>query len=77
MARGWNPWDESICHMAAEQGEWELVKWLREHGCPWDVSTYRAAANQENLEVVEWLKENGCPWDDEEPEITMRNNQRD
>jgi hypothetical protein len=48
---------------AAEGGNLEIVKLLREKGCPWDVFTCADAAKGGHLEVLKWLHGEGCPWD--------------
>ena len=52
-------------HIAAENGNLDNMKWLKEQGCPWDESTFDYAAKNGNLENMKWLKEQGCPWDDD------------
>ncbi len=49
---------------AAENGNLDVMKWLKENGCPWDENTFKYAVVHGNLENMKWLKENGCPWDE-------------
>ena len=50
-----------LCRLAAEEGQLEILKWLRANGCPWDEWTCSIAAYRGHLEVLHWLRENGCP----------------
>ena len=51
------------CKVAAERGDLEMLKYLREeHHCPWNEEVCRAAAEGGHLEVLKWLRANGCPW---------------
>lgn len=47
---------------AAQHGNLEHMKWLREQECPWDPGTFIEAARQGNLENMKWLLTAGCPW---------------
>ncbi len=47
---------------AAENGNLENMKWLKENECPWDEWTFSYASKHGNLENMKWLRENGCPW---------------
>ena len=56
------PWDWRTCAGAAEGGQLEVLKWLRENGCPWCERTCMSAAKGGHLEILKWARENGCPW---------------
>ena len=57
------PWNEWVCHRAAQGGHLDVLKWLRKQDppCPWDENTFFVAAEKGHLEVLKWLKKNGCP----------------
>ncbi|KAL6075896.1 Ankyrin repeat domain containing protein [Balamuthia mandrillaris] len=57
-----SPWHLTMCYMAAEAGQLEVLKWAREQGCPWDAITCNKAAEGGHLEVLKWAREQGCPW---------------
>ena len=52
------------CKLAAMDGNLEMLKWARAHGCEWDSNTCAHAALGGHLEVLQWLRENGCQWDE-------------
>jgi hypothetical protein len=54
---------DGLCTLAAEAGQHEILKWLRENDFPWDLETCRYAAAGGHLEVLQWARANGCPWD--------------
>ncbi|PNH08701.1 Ankyrin repeat domain-containing protein, partial [Tetrabaena socialis] len=49
---------------AADAGQLEVCRWLRQQGCcPWDsYSVLDAAAAGGHQDVCEWLLASGCPW---------------
>ncbi|GFR44639.1 hypothetical protein Agub_g5928 [Astrephomene gubernaculifera] len=54
--------DAKVFRGAAESGNGELLRWLRERGCPWDGDcTFTGAAAGGCEDVLEWLVEQGCP----------------
>jgi len=53
------------CAKTAENGNLNILKWVRENGCPWNSSTCIKAASGGHLEILKWAHENGCPWDKE------------
>ena len=52
---------ESLCEVAARNGNLVQLKELRENGCPWDEETCTCAAMRGYLEVLQWARANGCP----------------
>ena len=52
---------DGLCTLAAEAGQHEILKWLRENDFPWDLETCRYAAAGGHLEVLQWARANGCP----------------
>ena len=55
---------DSLCTLAAGEGQLEILKWLREYDFPWDAGTCTNAALRGHLEVLQWARANGCPWDE-------------
>ena len=70
-------WDESVCTSAAENGQFETLKWLRSKQCPWNILTlYSTLETYPNsLEMFKWAYENNCPKDDNITELynSLRN----
>ena len=58
-----------FCARMAENGNLELLQFLRGKGCPWDEETCSYAALNGHFECLKYAHENGCPWD----EKTFRN----
>ena len=55
----------TMAHVAAQQGQLELVKWLcGAGGFAMDGRVMEGAALSGNLELVQWLRGEGCPWDE-------------
>ena len=52
----------SLCTWAAEEGQLEILKWLRANDFPRSVRTCAYAAKGGHLEVLHWARANGCPW---------------
>ena len=53
----------TMAHIAAQQGQLELVKWLcGAGGFAMDEVVMEDAAFSGNLELVQWLRGEGCPW---------------
>ena len=53
-----------MAHIAAQQGQLELVKWLcGAGGFAMDGRVMWLAARSGNLDLVKWLRAEGCPWD--------------
>ncbi|GFR45438.1 hypothetical protein Agub_g6817 [Astrephomene gubernaculifera] len=55
------PW---MMGFAAQSGNLELLRWLRERGCPWNEYTLNRAAEAGCEEALEWLVKQGCPWEE-------------
>ena len=54
----------TLAHVAARQGQLELLKWLcGAGGFAMDEGVMADAATSDNLDVVQWLRGEGCPWD--------------
>ena len=51
-----------ICESAAEAGQVELLKWLREKGYHWRYTCWKAAGKG-HLEALRWSISKGAPWD--------------
>jgi len=49
-----------ICSAAAEGGQFETLKWAREHGCGWNYRTFNMIATNGSREMFEWACQNGC-----------------
>jgi hypothetical protein len=49
--------------MAAEVGNIEVFKWLRNNGMKWHPMTYEVAKNSFHVDIAEWAIKNGCPKD--------------
>jgi len=57
-------WDASWCASAADKGNLDALKWLRDQGCPWDFSTLaKGAKTYEGADIMNYLKENNFPFD--------------
>ena len=54
----------SLCMCAAEEGQLEILKWLRANDFPWNESTCLWAAKCGHLEVLQWARTNGCQWNE-------------
>jgi len=56
--------DSGACQGAAEGGQLETLKWLRnlDPPCPWNEAAPETAIERGHLEVLKWLKRSGCPW---------------
>jgi hypothetical protein len=52
----------TLCHIAAREGNLTVLKYLRSIHSPWDGSTCSTAAKNGHLDVIQWCHENGCPW---------------
>jgi hypothetical protein len=53
----------SLCRDAASNGQFEVLKWLRQIAeCPWDDDTCHWAARYGHLKVLQWARENQCCW---------------
>jgi len=50
----------SLCTLAAEKGDLNLLKWLHQHGVPWNEETCQAAIRQNHFHVLKWAIERGC-----------------
>ena len=49
---------------AAEYGQLDGLKWLRENGCDWNSETCIAAAKGGHLSILQWARPKGrCDWD--------------
>jgi len=61
------PWSVWTSALAAQQGHFELLQWLTQHGCPWDEVVCEQAA-ENHWEILVWLRSQTppCPWDLEE-----------
>ena len=53
-----------LMYNVCENGNLELIKWLRSKGGPWGEWTCALAAFEGNLELLQWLRSQGCPWDE-------------
>jgi len=49
--------------MAAQVGDIEVFKWLRNNGMKWHPMTYAVAKNSFHDDIAEWALKNGCPKD--------------
>ena len=62
MTGGFGFWfNEWTCTRAAEGGQLDVLKWLRENGCPWDCNVLRRAEARGHARVAAWARDNGCP----------------
>ena len=52
---------ERFCWRMAQNGNLELLQFLRENGCPWDDWTCWRAAENGHLECLKYAHENECP----------------
>jgi hypothetical protein len=50
--------------MAAQVGDIEVFKWLRNNGMKWHPSTYTVAKKFLHFDIAEWALKNGCPKDE-------------
>jgi hypothetical protein len=53
------PWHEKACAGAAN-GNFGLLKYLREQNCDWGTGVYLSALRSRNVHIAEWAIENGC-----------------
>ena len=51
---------DSLCTLAAGEGQLEILKWLRENDFPWDSETCEFAAMNGHLEVLQRARAHGC-----------------
>jgi hypothetical protein len=60
--------NEQICIAAAENGQLEVLQWLRSQVPPfsWGAKTCATAAREGHIEVLQWLRAQDppCPWDE-------------
>lgn len=54
--------NKHIFEIAANNGNLNNMKWLKENGYQWNRWVFSEAAKNGNLQIMIWLKENGCPW---------------
>ncbi len=59
-------WSPDVCEHAAESGNFETLKYAREHGCPWNELTALSAAYNDRYECFSYALENDCPFNFEE-----------
>ena len=83
-----NPCDEKTCAYAAGNGNFDMLKWAREHSCfykyfinkifidlnPWNKFTCECATINGYLDILKWAMENNCPWDDDVYTNALENN---
>lgn len=55
------PWDATTCAFAADEGQFELLKWAHDNGCPWSEGTGIKTVKGEHVELMTLAVENGCP----------------
>lgn len=55
--------DHGAVQLAAQTGNLEILKWLKENQYPWDNFTCKCAINNNHFELLKWMINNGCPWD--------------
>lgn len=55
-------WDEKTSCKAAEGGNLEVLKWLKEQDCPWDPQIPTILAMKGHFEALRWEMENGGQW---------------
>lgn len=57
------PWNKATCiNVAAQTGNFAVVKWVWQNGCPWHVDVCSLAAKGGHLGVLQFVRRNGCPW---------------
>jgi len=65
----YSPYSAHTCSIAAENGDVDMLKWLRSRKprCPWNHDACHAAASGGHLEVLKWLRSQKppCPWDEQ------------
>jgi hypothetical protein len=61
------PWDADVADAAARRGAYEMLRWLREHGCEWNPEgILDAAATSGNIKLAAWvIRQPGVVRDDE------------
>lgn len=47
------------CHVTAQEGHLEILKYTHEDVCPWSEKTWEAAAGLED--ILQYLRDNDCP----------------
>ena len=55
---------ERFCARMAENGNLELLQFLRGKGCPWNARTCSYAALNGHFECLKYAHENGYPWNE-------------
>ena len=52
------------CYTASENGNLEILQWLRSQNppCFWNEETCAIAARNGHLNLLKWCKKNRCPW---------------
>ena len=56
--------EESLCMVAAKNGQLAEIKKFRAKNFLWDESTCWCAAEGGHLDVLQWARANDCPWDE-------------
>ncbi|PNH01918.1 Ankyrin repeat domain-containing protein, partial [Tetrabaena socialis] len=56
-----HPEDDAVLASAAEAGQLEACRWLRQQGYPLHFGVFNAAARAGHMAVCEWLLAEGCP----------------
>ena len=56
-------WDVWTIYTAAEQGNWEMVKYCVANKCPIHIHACAYAAKSGNLEMLKYLRKKKAPWD--------------
>jgi hypothetical protein len=52
---------ETLCKLAAQQGNLAVLQYLRSVHCQWDDRTFLMAAWNGDLQVLQWIHDNNCP----------------
>lgn len=55
--------NETICHVVAQGGNLQLLKWLMERGHRMTQQSYLSAVLGGNIEILNWLQEIGYKWE--------------
>lgn len=56
---GCNIYKAELCTNAVISGYFEMLKWLRKHGCPWDSRMCEEVCRSKHTSMLDWIRKNG------------------
>ena len=61
LKKGYVKMHAGMCAIAAANGHFDILMWLRENRCPWDSQTCEYAAYNGHFSILKWAYEKCCP----------------